>query len=428
MNRALKTSVLDRDLTATGFPDSRDAGLFPAEAASAASRWLAVVSHLHPRYGGLSAAVPRLGLSLARERQEVALAAFCAPGEHYQPAGYDEDHLSYWPVSRRRWIESASLRRRFGRAVAAQDGLHVHGLWEMSTLAACRAARQTKRPYVLSAHGMLEPWALANKALKKKIYAALIEHANVRGAACLHALTQTEAAQYRTFGAKGPIAIVPNAVDVPERLCADLFLEAFPGLRGRRLVLFLGRLHPKKGLDLLAEAWLSIGREFPEAVLVLAGPDSEGTRERLEALLAKDVAEGRVVFTGMLAEQMKWSALAAAECFVLPSFSEGLSMSVLEAMGAGLPVLVTHACNMPEISQEKAGWEIEPNADELAEALGDLLGRTPSQNHDTGHRGAQLIATRYSSTSVAEQMAAVYQFALHGRRPAGVALSMGAGR
>lgn len=397
----------------------------PAQTSLGTRSWLAVVSHLDPRYGGLSAAVPQLGLSMVNQGFEVSLAAFCAPGEIFRPAGYEEEHLSFWPTSRRRWIESRALRQEFTAKVCSVDGLHIHGLWEMSTAMACRTALRAQRPYVLSAHGMLEPWALANKGWKKRVYAALIERANVERAACLHALTAAEARQYRDFGAKGPIAVVPNAVQIPQRLSPQRFLEQYPALRDRRVILFLGRLHPKKGLDLLAEAWLQLWRDYPDAVLVLAGPDSAGTRAALGARLASGGAEPSVVFAGMLDEPMKWSALAAAECFVLPSFSEGLSMSVLEALGAGVPVLITHACNMPEVSRHEAGWVIEPEVGTIAAALRQVLERGPEANRITGDRGRGLIASSYSPCRVAEQMAAVYEFALTGRESGGVEIQRG---
>lgn len=380
------------------------------------NRWLAVVSHTDPRYGGLSTAVPRLGLSLAGFGHHVSLAAFCAPGEEYRPEDYTDAQVTFWPSSRRRWLESGKLRRQFAEVLRAAEGVHIHGLWEMSTAIASRRARREGRPYVLSAHGMLEPWALASKGWKKKAYAALLERAHVRHATCLHALTVAEAGQYREFGGRGPIAIVPNAVEIPEGRSPEMFLESFPGLRGRRLVLFLGRLHPKKGLDLLAEAWLRVGSQHPDAVLVLAGPDSEGTQAKLEARLGSEIAAGRVVLTGMLSGPMKWSALAAAEYFVLPSFSEGLSMSVLEAMGAGVPVLITHACHMPEVTAVGAGWEIEAAAEPLTGALDHVLTLSAEQNQATGEQGARLVADRYSPSRVAEQMSALYDFALSGRR------------
>lgn len=391
----------------------------------AVSQWMAVVSHLDPRYGGLSAVVPRLGLEMERDGIAVTLVGFCAPGEFCVPAGYEDGRLSEWPMSRMAWLRDGELRERLRAAVRGVDGVHVHGLWEQSTAAACAMAREVGRPYVLSAHGMLEPWALQNKRLKKWVYAAAVERANVQGAACLHALTQAEALNYRRFGARGPIAIVPNGVTVPERLCGEMFLETYPELRGRRLVLFLSRLHPKKGLDLLLSAWALIEKQWPEAQVVLAGPDFDGTRERMEALAAAKGIGERVTFTGMLEGAMKWSALAAAECFVLPSHSEGLSMSVLEAMGASLPVIVTEQCNMPEVRGLDLGWEIEPAVHPLMGALEEVLGNSAEANALVGKRGRRLVEERYGWETVARQMAGVYRWVLGGAEPDGVEVLRG---
>ena len=382
------------------------------------SPWLSVVTHTDPRYGGLSAAVPRSGVAVTEtDRFDVSLAAFCLPGEHTAPAKFDEAHLSFWPVSRASWLRSSSLRSRFRDLVRQADGVHLHGLWEVSTAVGSRTARQLGKPYLVSAHGMLEPWALANKRWKKRIYAQLIEREILVQATCLHALTEAEALQYRAFGTKAPIAIVPNAVEIPEALSPELFLSTYPQLEGKRLVLFLGRLHPKKGLELLSGAWRQICRAHPEAHLVLAGPDAEGTAGKFAAEMEAAGTADTVTFTGMLREAMKWSALAAAECFVLPSYSEGLSMGVLEALGAGVPVIVTRNCNMPEVAQHGAGWVIEPDQEELEAALEALLGRKSEENRAAGERGAALITSRYNSRHVAEKMADIYEYVRTGIPP-----------
>ena len=407
-------------MTAATVPVLDPVGAFPQ---ASARRWLSVVSHTDPRYGGLSSAVPRAGEAVAATgRFDVSLAAFCAPGEKIRPAGFDEAHLSFWPVSRRPWLQSGALRRQFSEIIHEADGVHVHGLWEGSTAVAARTARALKKPYIVSAHGMLEPWALANKRWKKRVYARLFERDLVARASCLHALTEAEAQQYRAFGAKGPIAIIPNAVEIPAELSSRLFLATYPALLGKRLVLFLGRLHPKKGLDLLLAAWERVSKEHPEAHLVLAGPDAEGTAAKLVATLTSLGLEGSVTFTGMLDGTMKWSALAAAECFVLPSYSEGLSMGALEALGAGLPVIVTRNCNMPEVTRHGAGWEIEPNALELTAALQDTLRESPESNRRMGAHGAELVTARYNPRHVANEMANLYEYVLGGIPPTNVEL------
>ena len=401
-------------------------GMTPSVAPQAGRRWLYVVSHTDPRYGGLSSAVPALAASLvSRHGLDVSLAAFCLPGEQYRPAQTPEDRIAFWPTSRKAWMLDGKLKASFAEAMRQVDGVHIHGIWEESTAVACKLARQMGKPYVLSAHGMLEPWALATKKLKKQVYAALVERRNVAGAACLHALTTAEAEQYRNFGADCPIAVVPNAVELPEDAHPELFLARFPELRGKRVVLFLSRLHPKKGLDLLVAAWARVAPAHPEAQLVIAGPDGDGMQDKLTAQAVAAGVDSRISFAGMLTGPMKWSALAAAECYVLPSYSEGLSMALLEAMGVGLPVIATRACNMPEITQSDAGWEIDAKIETLTSALGDSLDRSSEQNWKTGLNGAKLIAARYSPAQVARQTAEVYAFALGGPTPEGAQMSPG---
>jgi glycosyltransferase involved in cell wall biosynthesis len=382
-----------------------------------ASHWLEVVSHTDPRYGGLSAAVPALRHHLAkRSSMDVSVAAFCAPDESFVPPECEPESITFWPASRRPWF-SSKLRARMSDVIRQADGVHIHGLWESSTAVAASLARNLGIPYILSAHGMLEPWALRSGHAKKLLYSFLVERKNVRDAACLHALTVKEADQYIRYGSRSPIAVIPNGVDIPHDADPSIFLSTYPELQGKRIILFLARLHPKKGLDLLLEAWSSIAPSCPDAHLVLAGPDSEGTRATLESFIANRSLARSVTFTGMLRNEMKWSALAAAECFVLPSRSEGLSVSLLEAMGSGLPVIVTEACNMPEIETFATGWQVEPSAQALAMGMAELLRNTPGENGAMGLRGLKLIRTNYTWPAVARQMAEVYLWVQGGPTP-----------
>ncbi len=385
--------------------------------------WLTVVSHLDPRYGGLSSVVPQLSSRLAADHHlRVDLAAFCTAGELYSPDSYPELAITEWPTHRSQWFRNRDLRERFRNLAKAADGLHIHGLWEQSTATAAPTARALKKPYILSAHGMLEIWALANKRVKKQLYAALFERANVRGAACLHALTHAEAQDYRRFGSTGPIAVIPNGVTIPSSLDSSLFMSQFPALSGKRILLFLGRIHFKKGLDLLMESWSQVANIYPDAHLVLAGPDFEGTRAKVEKLVIDKALTQSVTFTGMLRHDLKWSALAAAECFVLPSYSEGLSVSVLEAMGVGLPVIVTEQCNLPEVKSLEAGWHIQSEVGQLTSAIRELLSNAPGTNAQIGSRGRNLVLTRYNWATVAEQMAELYRWVQGGPLPENVDL------
>ncbi len=392
--------------------------------------WLHAVSHLDPKYGGLSAAVPALGSAVSATGQfSVALAGFCIAGERYLPSVASGMDVHHFPIGYGGWWRDRVSRQSFRNLVRQSAGVHIHGLWQLSTSAAARAAQSESTPYIISAHGMLESWAVANKRLKKAAYAWLFERANLRAATCLHALTRAEARDYRNFGLRNPVAIIPNGVDVPCACSADLFLSRFPELRSKRLVLFLGRIHFKKGLDALCEAWARVSRSWPDAQLVLAGPDFENTRTPIEKLLEERRIRDRVTFTGMLASDLKWSALRAAECFVLPSYSEGLSVSVLEAMGIGLPVIVSAQCNLPEVAEQDCGWVIQPhapNGKELEAALGAVLGASSQTRARLGSNGRRLVAQRYSWRVVGEQMTALYAWARGGDLPTSFEMESGA--
>ena len=399
----------------TSSPTNADRSLAPTSAVPTQLHWLSVVTHLDPRFGGLSAVVPQLSHEIAtREHVRMELAAFCAPGELYSTSSYPDVAISEWPTSRVKWFTDSDLKSRLGRLIGGANGLHLHGVWEQSTQVAAQLARARDVPYVVSAHGMLERWALRHKALKKKVYAALVERPTMERAACLHALTPAEAEDYRRFGCTAPIAVIPNGVRVPSQVTSAAFLRHYRDLEGKTIVLFLGRIHAKKGLDLLVRAWKEMASGHPEAVMVLAGPDFEGSRARLTALIEAEGLGAQVLFTGMLRGELKWSALAAATCFVLPSFSEGLSVSVLEAMGVGLPVIISTHCNLPEVAELGAGWVIPAEQAPLVLAIGDVLGQSRAANRAMGARGARFVQDHYNWGTVAEKMAAVYRWVSDG--------------
>lgn len=378
-----------------------------------------IISHLDPKYGGVSAVVPQLGRAIANGPTgcQIQLGAFCEPREHFRPAAARDLPIEYFPVSRRGWRAAPASNDTLSKLVTQSSLLHIHGVWQLSTAASASIARRHKTPYIISAHGMLESWALGNKRWKKHLYLALVERANLRGAACLHALTAAEVDDYRRLGLRNPIAVIPNGVEVPTRISEETFLSHFPGLAGKRLILFLGRIHYKKGLDILVQAWESIARSWPDAHLVLAGPDFEGTKAAIQTRIQAADLSHRVTFTGMLTGDLKWSALAASEHFVLPSYSEGLSVSTLEAMGSGKPIIITDHCNLPEAGVAGAGTIIPAQARDLEQALHCMLRLSTQARLDMGARGAQLVADRFSWPIVGDQMARLYRWVLGGPKP-----------
>jgi glycosyltransferase involved in cell wall biosynthesis len=236
----------------------------------------------------------------------------------------------------------------------------------------------------------------------------------------MRALTKNEALDMRRFGIKGPIAVIPNGVEIRADATPGPFWAAHGELRARRTVLFLGRIHYKKGLEVLCRAWERISRRFPEGCLVIAGPNFEGTQEAVMQLV-EDLGITRTVkFVGMLRGDMKWSALAAADAFVLPSYSEGFSVAMLEAMAMGLPVIVSRACCFPEISSKQCGWIVEPGLEELTDALMQFFRTSPAVTSRMGANGREVVRNQYSWSTIGEQVVEVYDWLLGGPRPQSV--------
>jgi glycosyltransferase involved in cell wall biosynthesis len=185
--------------------------------------------------------------------------------------------------------------------------------------------------------------------------------------------------------------------------------------------LFLARLHFKKGLDILSRAWARSSRPS-DVHLVLAGPDFDGTQAKMQGMLEELGISSSVTFVGMLKGEFKWSALAAADAFVLPSRSEGLSMSVLEALGMGVPAIVTNQCNVPEVKANACGWSISPDEDQLTAALNQFFETSRSERLCMGARGKRTVESVYTWDAVGRQMSKLYEWILGGGLPSDVDL------
>ena len=305
----------------------------------------------------------------------------------------------------------------------AADGVHIHGIWEEYCTIASRLAREGGKPYLVAAHGMLEGWALRQKRLKKMLYSLLVERANLREATCLQALTTVEVEDYRRFGLANPVAVIPNGVEVPAGVTADAFLQAFPELRGKRLALFLGRLHPKKGLDILCRAWARIHGGIPDAHLVIAGPDFEETRAVTVAGGEVESAEVRDVYrdAGPREEVERAGRGARVRAAVaLRGLQRGDPGSAGHG-GAGDRDAPLQLSGSRGVALRRGGGGRDAAGGRgarprfLTANLGDTLAM-----RDNARR---LIAERYTWDCIGRQVSEVYEWILGGRLPGNVEVS-----
>jgi glycosyltransferase involved in cell wall biosynthesis len=274
-------------------------------------------------------------------------------------------------------------------------------------------------PYLIAAHGMAEPWAMRHKALRKRVYTALVEGRNLRRASCLHALSRPEVDHLRALAPRTPVAWIPNGVDL--RPFDDLpdrsVLEAqHPELVGKRIYLFYSRLHRKKGLDLLAAAMQSVAADHPDVHLVLAGRDDGAWGPFRDQMQAVGLAD-RTTYLGHVGGDQAGPVWGAAEGFLLPSYSEGFSMAILEAMAARRPVLLTTACHFAEAGRADAAVVVEPTAASVTAGFRSLLERSDSERADLAARARGLVEAYYTWDRQAAALAGVYDWLLGGGLP-----------
>jgi poly(glycerol-phosphate) alpha-glucosyltransferase len=301
---------------------------------------------------------------------------------------------------------------------AKLDVLHIAGTWMYPTLVSLKWGRETGSPVVVSPHGNLDPWALSNSRWKKKMAMALFEMQHLRRAACLHALHQAEADSFRTLGLTNPICVIPNGVDLPH---AEDDQDKQPAWAGRvppnaKILFFLGRLHPKKNIGALLDAWNLACHQDARASgwwLVIAGWNQNGHEEVLRHHVACQQVPN-VLFIGPQYDDDKDACFRSATAFILPSLSEGLPMAVLEAWSYGLPSLITPECNLPEGIQNGAAIETAATTAGIERALRVLLTTAPEDLKRMGLAGRRLVECRFTWNQVAKEVMSVYRWLANG--------------
>ena len=278
-------------------------------------RILHVAASLSPEWGGPVRGIA--GLTQGLEARGVQCTVFAARGrlvgtDCLSLAGV-ETHLFPTSSLARIWTACApGLSRALHQIVADYDLIHMHAIWHFPHYAAYRAARAAGKPYCVSAYGNLNSWALSQKKLKKWLYMAVAQRPILQRAAALQATTEVEKQQIQSKGFTSPVAVIPSGI-TPESVgplpSRDQFLKCYPNLSKRQIILFLGRIHPVKGLDILASAFGRIAQTRDDVCLVIAGPDNDGYRAQVEMMLREIGALDKRIFTGMLTGQDKPASL-----------------------------------------------------------------------------------------------------------------------
>ena len=295
--------------------------------------------------------------------------------------------------------------------------IHTHGLWMYPNVASRVAANKYNIPLVISPRGMLEPWARERAKLKKKLAWFFYEKKNIKSARLFHVTAKAEAESLREFGITQPIAQIPNGVHVPDdsEIPERGFIKKYsPHLADKKWVLFLSRLDPKKGTDILLRAWSKIYSDYPDHLLVIAGPDLIGWRRELEKYVFENRMGKAVMFTGAAQADLKSCLLAHSEVLVLPTHSENFGNIVTESLSHRTPVITTYGAPWEELRTVDAGWWIENTEEELERTLREALDLSPITLDEKGRNGRKLVEQRYSWGKVATSFDLLYRWMFSG--------------
>jgi glycosyltransferase involved in cell wall biosynthesis len=314
---------------------------------------------------------------------------------------------------------SRELREAVEQRIHEFDLAHLHMPFVYPTFAVGRAAIRAQKPLFYHQRGNYDPERLRFRHAKKILYIALVERPMMRKAKTLIALTEAERISYRALRVKTDCVVIPNGIDTNayRRRPMGEFSQRF-GIDGDRIiVLYLARLHPFKGVDLLLESFMRVAHQFPKATLVIAGQDEWGMETSIRQKAHVGGLDRRVLVIGPVSGSLKIDLLARANVFCLPSLAEGFSMATLEALASGTPVLISPGCHFPEVETHGAGWVIGRTADLWARKLSEVF-RDPEMLTRMGEPAVDLVRRRYSWPKIIEQMEHAYTRGL-GRFQAG---------
>jgi glycosyltransferase involved in cell wall biosynthesis len=369
---------------------------------------LHVIPSLSAADGGPSAMLRTLAGGLNRAGIEVHVAS---TGDSTEDQPVLRDGVTWCTFRRQTSFYKISwpLSRWLAQNVNQYALVHIHALFSFAPAAAAYWAHKRGIPYVVRPLGVLNLWGMANRRpLVKALSFRLLERRIVENAAWVHFTSRQEMEEAAALGVAMRSKVIPNPLPAAELAARGRFRASHPDLAERRIILFLSRFDRKKGMDLLLPAFAQIRNEFPDSVLVLAGSGDSALVDSLRARIRQLGIERDVFWPGFLDAEQKHEALADADLFVLPSYSENFGIAAAEALAAGCPVIVSNQVAIhSDITAADAGIVVPCNTAAIATAMRQVL-TDPGGRAAMAARGRALAESRYSLASVTNELLAAY--------------------
>ncbi|WP_130470376.1 glycosyltransferase [Candidatus Magnetaquicoccus inordinatus] len=378
-------------------------------------RRLAIVSALlHSSHGG-PATVVRHHYHALRQIMDVVVIGVAPLAQHAELLDEFPDCHLFPPAWPQRWFRGHGLADALWQILPDCDVVHAHMLWDHPVWAAWRTAHSLKKPFIITPHGsLMEKWRY--QAMHKRLYRWLLLDHMLCHTSFLQALSEQEKSACQQAGVTTPIRVIANGLH-PSAFLPGTGLAAThcPERQDPPFLLYLGRLWKEKGLDDLLTAWSRLSRDNSTGTwqLLLAGPDYRGYRQHLETRIAREGLSEIVHIQSEVTGQKKIDLFAKASAFVLPSYSEGLSSALLEAMAAGLPSVYTHQCHFPTLSQHRGGIEVPAGTTGVQQGIEQLLRLSPDERRTMGQQARSLAEQDYTMEKIALALFGLYLEAIH---------------
>jgi glycosyltransferase involved in cell wall biosynthesis len=376
-------------------------------------RIIHVTEQIDYEWGGLTYVVPRLCRELERRHHEVYLACLSDLPEPTPFSFVRRFTHTLLPIRRQLGANNSMLGWMRRQALTGNiTAFHVHGMWRMPTVYPTSVGQEASVPVLFAPHGSLGTAAFRGGSCAKRVFWPMVQRPAMRRATCFHATAESEANEIRSHGFRQPIAVIPNGVDVPARVVG---VSKHP-----RTALCLGRIHPKKAIDVLLHAWQSVEQRWPDWRLRIVGPDDGGHLPGLQAL-ERSLGLRSVSWEGPLEGRAKLEAYAQASVFVMPTWNENFGLTVAESLAARTPALVSKGAPWSALDRERCGWWIDCGVESFEAGLARAIACSDDELAAMGERGRAWISAEFGWSAVASQAEALYEWLGEGqpesRRP-----------
>ena len=362
-----------------------------------------VISNIDKNSGGTATYLEGLSKALLKKNINLTIATLSTKF----PLSFEEDvKIDYY--DKQKTQNSFEKNLNF-------DVFHINGLWELFVHKMVLLATKEKIPYILSPHGMLEEWSLNQGKIKKKIALLLFQKKDLSRSACIHVTAHSEMESVRRLGLNNPVAIIPNGIDVSIFPKEDIKVT-----KNKKILLFLSRIHPKKGIEILIEAWEKLEHPKKEnwQIKIIGNGDDAYIESLKERILEKNLSNEIIILPPIFDANKKIEAFRGADLFVLPTFSENFGIVIAEALASYTPVITTKGAPWKDLNEKNCGWWIDIGVNPLKNTLLEVLSVDEEVLKKMGRNGRELIEKQYSIEMVAEKTFEMYEWVVNkGKKP-----------